>query len=182
MSESIKLKIMRPRLIIFAFLLGFLFNSYEASALVKTVLNSSSSSEYYLDITPEDLMNKSVRRLYVESGKTYTLEERFKLRVLKRALKKSKHADLSIAYEDAKVNSFAMISFISGIFSWSLFLFSIGFIFLPCAFVFGIIALKQIKKSRGKQRGKALAKWGIVLGLIAIVSLGLYVLPFLLGN
>lgn len=168
---------MRPRLIILAFLLGFLFNAYEATALVKTVLNNSSSSEYYLDITPEDLLNKSVRRLHIESGKTFTLEERVKLRVLKRALKRSKHADLSIAYDEAKVNSSAKISFIFGLISLGFFfVFPLNLIFLPFALLFGIKALRQIRKSGGKERGRGLATWGIVLGFSSFFLIGLFFL------
>ena len=44
------------------------------------------------------------------------------------------------------------------------------------AIVFGIIALRQIDESRGTQRGRGMAIWGIVLGLLAIVTTGVVII------
>jgi hypothetical protein len=59
-------------------------------------------------------------------------------------------------------SGFAIASFVLGLVSW----FSCGILIVPqiLAFIFGILALQEIKRQR--TRGRALALWGVVLGAL----------------
>ena len=154
-------------------LIAFLFGPQQASAVVKGSL-SKQKTDYYLDISPEDLYNKSVRTLHKESSKTFTLKERIVLRVLKNQLKKADPNNLGAAYNEARMNIFAVLGLISSLGALPLSLIPIvGFLASTIAIILNIIGLKQIKRSEGKERGRGLAIAGLVLGILAgIVSLG----------
>ena len=150
-------------------LIAFLFGPQQASAVVKGSL-SKQKTGYYLDISPEDLLNKSVRTLHKESGKTFTLKERIVLRVLKGQLKKADPNNLEAAYEEAKMNIFAILGVSAGVFAIPLSLLPFfGLLFGPMAIVLSAMGLRRIKKSEGKERGRGLAITGLVLGIVAAI-------------
>ena len=164
---------MNTRLVLSIFMLiAFLFGPQQASAVVKGSL-SKQKTDYYLDISPEDLLNKSVRTLHKESGKTFTLRERIVLRVLKNQLKKADPNNLEVAYEEAKMNIFAILGVSAAVGGLPLILFPfVGLLSSTITIVFSAIGLKQIKRSEGKQRGRKLAMTGLVLGILAgVVSI-----------
>ena len=148
-------------------LFAFLVGPQRASAVLKGNL-SKEKTDYYLDISPEDLLNKSVRTLHKESGRTFSLRERLTLRLLKNKLKKKKYTDLNIAYEEAEMNVFAVVGFSLAILS--ILGFSLSFpVLIPASIIFSAIALYQIKKSSEEVRGKKLAKAGLTLGILSLV-------------
>ena len=162
-------------------LLAFLFGPQQASAVVKGSL-SKQKTDYYLDVSPEDLLNKSVRTLHKESGKTFTLKERIVLRALKKQLKKADPNNLEAAYEEAEMNIFAILGLSSGLLALSLSIIPVvGILFAPIAIILSVIGLRQIKKSEGKERGRSLAKAGLFMGILSVVISALIVLAFILG-
>jgi hypothetical protein len=65
-----------------------------------------------------------------------------------------------------KTNGLAIASLVCGIVGLLLF----GIILGPLAFIFGLVAMNQINKSGGAQKGKGLAIAGVVFGAIALVG------------
>jgi hypothetical protein len=163
-------------------LFAFVFGPQQASAVVKTTLNKQ-GTEYFLDITPEDLQNKSFRTLKKEAGKSLTLKEKFTLRVLKKQLKKSKLADLDAAYAEAKTNTNAIIGFVAAVAPFFfVFVPFVGIALVAISLIFSIMGLKQINAGGGKQRGKGLAIAGIVIsGLAIFTALALIALALSVG-
>ena len=160
---------------------AFLFGPQQASAVVKGSL-SKQKTDYYLDVSPEDLLNKSVRTLHKESGKTFSLKERLTLRVLKNQLKKSENTDLNAAYKEAKMNVFAVVGFSSGVLSLLMFLVPFAnLILVPASIICSTIALSKIRKSSEDVRGRKLAKAGLILGVISATLGTLLVVGFFLG-
>ena len=161
-------------------LIAFLFGPQQASAVVKGSL-SKQKTGYYLDISPEDLYNKSVRTLHKESGKTFTLKERIVLRALKNQLKKADPNNLEAAYEEAEMNIFAILGVSIGLVAAPISLVPfLGLFFGPIAVILSAIGLRQVKKSEGKERGRGLSIAGLLLGIVAVI-LGLLWLWFALS-
>ena len=147
-------------------LLAFLVGPQRASAVLKGSI-SKEKTDYYLDISPEELLNKSVRTLHKESGNAFSLRERLTLRLLKNKLKKMKGTDLNAAYEEAEMNVLAVVGFSLAILS--ILGFSLSFpVLIPASIICSSIALSQIKKSSEEVRGKKLAKAGIILGILSL--------------
>ena len=148
-------------------LVAFLFGTKQASAVVKTSLEKQ-ESEYYLDVTPEDLLKKSVRTLHRESGRSFSFKERLALRMIKKQLTKSGNTDLNAAYKEAKLNTLAILGFSSGVLTYLLiFVPFAGLVLIPGAIILSSIALKQIENSGGRENGSKLARAGLILGLVA---------------
>lgn len=59
--------------------------------------------------------------------------------------------------------------------------YGVGAVFGIIALVFGIISLRNIKKSNGAQKGDSMAVAGIILGIIAIV-LGVVIISYIVAN
>ena len=170
--------------------LGLLFYAEQTFAVVKTAVPEQGVG-YYLEISPEDLLSKSVQKLHKESGKSFTFKERLALRLIKRKLKKSDRSDLDADYEEAKVNTMAILGFSLAILSLIVFLLSIGSISITSLIlisIFGLGAkiafskgLKQIENSEGREKGEDLVKVGKVFRYIpAILILCIMMLYYLL--
>ena len=161
---------MSTRLVLGVFMLiAFLFGPQQASAVVKGSL-SKQKTDYYLDISPEELYNKSVRTLHKESGKTFTLKERMVLRALKNKLKKADPNNLEAAYEEAEMNIFAILGVSAGVVAVPISIMPfLGLLFGPIAMILSLIGLQKIKKSEGKERGRGLSITGLLLGIVALV-------------
>lgn len=72
----------------------------------------------------------------------------------------------------ASTNAFAVAALILGILGFSV-----------LSIIFGALALSQIKSSGGLQRGRGMAIWGIVLGIVWTVALiGIYIGLFVWAN
>ena len=146
-------------------LLAFLVGPQRASAVLKGSI-SKEKTDYYLDISPEDLLNKSVRTLHKESGHAFSLRERLTLRLLKNKLKKRENTDLNAAYEEAEMNFLAVLGFSLAILTILMPL--LLFLFVPASIICSSIALSQIEKSSKDVRGKKLASVGLILGFLNI--------------
>ena len=148
-------------------LLAFLVGPQRASAVLKGSI-SKEKTDYYLDISPEELLNKSVRTLHKESGRAFSLRERLTLRLLKNKLKKMKGTDLNAAYEEAEMNVLAVVGFSLAILS--ILGFSLSFpVLIPASIICSAFALSQIKKSNEEVRGRKLAKAGLILGILSLL-------------
>ena len=147
-------------------LLAFLVGPQRASAVFKGSI-SKEKTDYYLDISPEELLNKSVRTLHKESGNAFSLRERLTLRLLKNKLKKMKGTDLNAAYEEAEMNVLAVVGFSLAILS--ILGFSLSPVLIPASIICSAFALSQIKKSSEEVRGRKLAKAGLILGILSLL-------------
>lgn len=158
--------------------LGLLFCTQQVFAFVKTSVPEQGVG-YYLEISPEDLLNKSVRTLHKESGKSFTFKERLALRLIKRQLKKSDRSDLNVDYEEAKLNTMTILGFSLAVLALIVFLLSIGSFSLSSLILFSIISLgakialrkgsEQIKNSGGREKGENLVKAGKVFRYITAI-------------
>jgi hypothetical protein len=70
------------------------------------------------------------------------------------------------AAADAKMDGLAVAGFVCSLVG----LFVAGILLGILGVVFGLIALKRIKKSGGSRRGKGLAIAGVILGFVAIIG------------
>ena len=169
--------------------LGLLFCTQQVFAVVKTSVPEQGVG-YYLEISPEDLLSKSVQTLHKESGKSFTFKERLALRLIKRQLKKSDRSDLDVDYEEAKLNTMTILGFSLAVLAFIVFLLSIGSLSIGSLILFSIISLgakialrkgsEQIENSGGREKGKNLVKAGKVLRYISAISLAIYVLVLII--
>ena len=97
-------------------------------------------------------------------------------------MKKSDSADLNAAYQEAEINTLAILGFSSGVLAYLLiFIPIVNLLLVPAAIIFSSIALKQIENSGGKENGRKLAKAGLILGIVAVVLSILTVIAFIIG-
>ena len=144
---------------------SLLFSAYRADAFRDAAPLSKTPDYSVFELSRETLIQKDKAALELEIGRKLTFKEKCALKSVKRKLKKNPEMDGLNALEQVEIERLAKAGFIAGL---------AGLVFFPvsiAAIIISAKALRRMKKSPEKEKGKGLAIAGLILGILPFALL-----------
>jgi hypothetical protein len=152
---------------------SLLFSAYRADAFRDAAPLSKTPDYSVFELSRETLIQKDKAALELEICRKLTFKEKIALKSVKRKLKNNPELDGLRAHSQVETENLAKAGFTFGL---------LGLVFFPlsiAAIIFSSRALRRMKRSPEKEKGKGLAVAGLILGItpffLAILAIAIFV-------